>query len=357
MFNLYKKNKYKDEYEISIFGVPFLRFGKKIVNGIKESFVDFFPISFEHEVLNKILKYTGNEHDYVLIIRGSGIGEVYILNFILDELIRTKNIKKLAIVTRYSHHLNIISAYHNIPIYILDDITQFELNELVTSKRNIKYKNVRFQVYYALLKEMRDNINKNWIEGNKIRPYLEDVLNWSGVNSLVYKEPEYKSEDIDYVNKKISELDLKNFIVLIPEANYVNLLEYEFWEKLAIALYKEGFNIFVNTTNFDKFKKFKTANLSPLQARYLVSKSKGVISLRCGFFELMSSLDIPKHVIYTKQRWDNLQPDKMIKIYSLLNYPNVKPETLHEYDINDYLEDNLIETIVESLKNEERIAI
>ena len=136
-----------------------------------------------------------------------------------------------------------------------------------------------------------------------------------------------KKQDEECLLKKIDKikLNLNKFVFIAPEANSTNLLDKSFWNDIVFYLRKKGYDVFCNVMdNTNLVNNTKTTYLTFSESYILAQKAKCIISLRSGFVELLSTIDIPIFVIYNmvnnnKNRFLN----NLYENYTLKNYPNL----------------------------------
>ena len=118
-----------------------------------------------------------------------------------------------------------------------------------------------------------------------------------------------------------------------------------------MELVKEsGLDVFVNTKD-GVCSYGKSAAITISQAMYLASKSKAIISTRCGLLELLSTLNVPKFVFYTAHNFQPISAKDMMKSSSLYDYPMVFPDTVFEYDNELQDEEEILNDIREKIRS------
>ena len=142
--------------------------------------------------------------------------------------------------------------------------------------------------------------------------------------------------------KKIN-LNLDNFVLIIPEANTCKELPESFWEEL-IEKYKSlGFDIFVNALNSKFNSQYKYTFLDFEELFSLAKKAKRIIALRCGLIELFTELNVPMDILYTgfKNRifLNAMDVKYVMPGFSLYNFPYIKKELIREINAEESVED------------------
>lgn len=322
------KQKINDEYEISIFNKPILQYGKIEQKEYKENYIEIFPKSFEFKVLDKILKSTGTQHDYIFFIR-AGLGEAYLLNFMIDEIIKKENIKNPCFVCHRKQYEDLFKLYHpEIPFYHINIDTKSIFP--VLKNRKVKYKKHTFNINPSTLKEIQ-TILRNYEKGIETRSYVDVIKSFNNIEKFNYIKPVFGNEIKNSVEKKIKPLNMNNFIFIINEANFINPIKQEFWEDIISKLKAKGYDIFINNPAFSLDEVF-----------YLATYAKAIIGLRCGFSELLSTIDIPKYIICTDCKYHDIK--NLHVILSLKTYPFVNSKSIFEY--------STLKQPIESIKTE-----
>ncbi len=339
---LLEKIKYFEEKEVRLFDIPLIHHGTKNIQNGTERYLSIFPESFEQIFLYKLLEPIYKKHDYMFIVRTKGLGEAYLLNFMIDELIQKHKIKSPCIITHRNVYKDMFRLFNNdnIPCYITENLTIEHYNQSLR-KRVYKYKGTSVQVIHSTIQESAALFKK--YEIGDIEPYPNVIKKFAGVKNFQNKTPVYNDKDKDIL-QFVKNLNIDNFIFVIPEAQGVKALPKNFWKNIIAKLKEKGYDIFVNTQNgFSELGFSVPATIT--QAMYLASLSKGIISIRCGLLELFSSINIPKHILYTWHKFHKVSPENMIKSSSLNHYPMVDSKTVFEYNTDELSEDEIIEKI------------
>jgi hypothetical protein len=212
------------------------------------------------------------------------------------------------------------NLYHpQIPFYHID-IEPYKLSQSLIN-RTVKYKGHFFHVNPSTLQEIQILLN-DYEKGVEERHYCEVIKNFNNVSGFSFKSPVFSNDIEESVNKKTRNLNKESFVFIVSEANFVFGLSDNFWRNLVGKFKEKGYDVFINNSE-----------LNIAEALYLAQKAKGCVGLRCGFTELLSTLDIPKHIIYTPCKYHSIP--QIRKILSLKKYPFVNPDTIFEYDASD----------------------
>lgn len=326
----YKNN---HEREIRFLNFPIIQYGKIEENGSVEKYLDIFPKSFEHKELDKILNLLPEEYDYIFLIR-AGLGEAYLLNFMLDTIIKKYNLKKPCLICKSKTYVDLFNLFNpNIDSYY--NIIDFTRLSHVLQKRCIKYKNITFNINPSTFNEIKQ-LCANYETNVENRHYTDIIKTFNNIDNFTYKNPIFNSNIEKYIYEKINYLNKDNFIFIINKANFIHNLSYSFWEKLITTLKKYGYDVLTNSPS-----------LSIPEAMYLAAQSKAVIGMRCGFSEILSTLSIPKHIIYTNCKFHDLPNFK--DNFSLKKYPFVDKNTIFEYQLFNQNEEELLKKIIRNL--------
>lgn len=338
---LIEKHKYFNEKEISFCNIPLVHYGEKKEAGSLEKYIDVFPKSFLHQFLDSIIEYAGDEYDYYFLVRTAGIGEAYLLNFMYESLKEKYNFKNACIVSHREMYKDMYKVFlPDVPCYITKD--GIKPYNVYLRDRFIKYKNKTFQVVHSTLIES-DKLFKNYVKGYDV-PYPTVIREMATADRFVNNLPKFTDEEKRVIDL-VPNLNLDKFVFFIPEANNVKLLSAYFWHSLAKKFRDKGYDVYVNTKN-GACSYGVSAEITVSQALYLAQFAKGIVSIRAGLLELLSSFDNPKHIIYGEHVWHPLPACELMKTSTLLNYPMVNKDTIFEYDPDKKNEDEIIEEIM-----------
>lgn len=278
--------------------------------------INHFPTSREKRILQSVMDEIKNDFDYGFIVR-AGMGEAYLLNYTIDELtLRFKSRKPCIICPRASYREMFEMFHPNIPFYVTN-VDRIEMSSSL-EHNNIWYKGILFNINPFPLCKLKNLLNQ-YETGTEKRHYSEIIRMCSGVADFRYVQPLVSQITIQNALEKTSCLNKEKFVFLIPDANFVEKLPPDFWELLMKEIKKKGYDVLVNSPTLTLAESF-----------FLASLSKGIISLRCGFSELLSILNVPKHIIYTRCKHVNIKD--MVGIFSEKKYPHVNANCIHEYD-------------------------
>ena len=202
------------------------------------------------------------------------------------------------------------------------------------------------------------NLEKQLQAGEDVH-YCKEICKTMGVEyttktRLPIISEEIKNSVIEKA-KKIS-LNLNNFVFITPESQS-NKEPYDgFWRNIVEHFYKNGVDVFFNVMQLNpKYGTAKTCFLTFEEGYYLASLSKGIVGLRSGFIEPLTSIkDLPIICYYTdlKDRGmlKALPAEIVLKGFSLKKLPNVNKNNIFEYNIHEINEDKVIEKILKYME-------
>jgi hypothetical protein len=313
---MFKKIKIANEREIDFCNIPILSYGTKEEPEYTQKYLKVFPKSFEKQTFSRILKMIAKEHDLIILLRAE-MGEAYLLNFMLDEIVKKTHAKHPCIVSPRKEYRSVLGLYWpDIPFYVLNfDIKKYYS---ILTHRTIQYKQRMFNINPSTLAELRTLLQDYEDQKTHIH-YTEAIKRFNGVKDFTPKVAQVSKSIEDLVAVKTKNINKDKFIYIINDANFVEKLPPEFWSDFIEKLKQKGYDIFVN----DK-------SLSVAESYCLANQAKAVISLRCGFLEVLSTVKPHKYVIYTPCRWHKI--DNMQEIFTLKKYPQVNKKTITEYD-------------------------
>lgn len=203
---IYEKIKIFKEREIRIFGLPVIQYGSRILpDGTNEKFFRLFHKSLEHQFLDYILSFVPNEHDYIFLVRCNGLGENYLLNFMLDEMIKKKGIKNPCFVSHREVYRDLFAMWNDIPFY-KDPFIRLSYWNAVLLHPIYHYKGKTFHVYHTTVNESKNFLALNF-SANSTAHYLEHVRKQSGC-TIQYRPPKISDDIILSINEKTKHVSI-----------------------------------------------------------------------------------------------------------------------------------------------------
>lgn len=341
------------EKTINFFGIPVVKrtdelFFRKIylgnflvkINDLRESFKKRYS------------KFIDERHDDVYILN-SNSGEAYLFLAYFSKFILNNGSKNPLIVAQKMYHIDLIKMLcPQIPyVYIpsIKNLIPCEMFEAGSQRFFIMFP----PKYYA---DLERDIHKN---PNVTIHYLSrilEILKISTKNNTA-QVPIPSSEVELEMLKKVDAigLNLNKFIFVSPDAQSNPSLSNEFWSRLSEEMERLGYNLFFNTVPFESnLKNVKTCFLSFEEAYVLSQRSKGIIALRSGFVELLSTIkNLPIICLYTpfKKRGslESMPAGTVLKSFTLKLLPNIDIQNIHEFDMFKTSENELLEYILKDI--------
>lgn len=330
LLGLFKKKYYpkKFSFELRFCGIVF--FKTKIRKGVKKYYFLGFPIGFSSTrrlLYQRVLSILPKKYDNIYIHYNCS-GETYLC---LSYLRPSKN--SVFIATK-RYHIDLCHMMHPeidcfyipeiLPLRGIDDIYQEN------------YKNSNF--YNILPFKHFMNLESSLRKGEQIH-YCDAIRKTSGGGNLTACRPFIRESVKNSVLSKAKRinLNLNNFIFLCPESQSNVTPSGDFWKNLVDELYAQNYDVFINMLELrDEYGIGKTCFLTFEEAYYLASLSKGVIGLRSGFLEPLTSInDLSITCYYTnfKERGKlrSLPAQIVLNGFSLKKIPNVVVENIEEY--------------------------
>jgi hypothetical protein len=327
-----------DEHEISIFGMPVLQWGSRILfDGTREKFVRIFHKSLEHQFLDWFLSFIPKEHDLIFLIRGGGSGDIRLVSYFMGELAAQRGAKNPAIACWSQKAVEVLSYIlgDDIPIYNNFGIEGKFWSEAL-QKREYKYKGRKFLVIHM---PRSDGVAfyKNAYDLRITQPQY--YLDYWKCKKYEYRTPVVSMKDSQSAENKMKILGLeeKKFVFILPEANVFLSMEKSFWKKIVSDMQNAGFMVFENAANGAAQYGGESIICSIPEACFIAEKSAAIVGIRCGFVELISHLEVPKHIIYTHVspnilESENLSTKDLMNIATLRAFPGIETKDLFEYN-------------------------
>ena len=324
----YKENLKTFFKEIRFLGLPF--FKKKIRKG-REKFYLFGLMIFSQDskrmMYKEIIKRIGSQYANIYINFNCS-GETYLyLSYLKPK-------DSSVFIATQKYHIDLCKMMHpNIDCIYMPEILQLRGFDDIYEE-NYKWWNFYNVLPFNHFVRLENNLRK----GLSVH-YCKEICNTMGIEYSTSAKLPTVSE-----NAKNSALDkaqriglnLNNFIFLCPESQSNEDLDDEFWKNIVDNLYNKGYDVFLNVLNLNpKYGTAKTCFLTFEEAYYIASLSKGIIGLRSGFIEYLTSLqNIPITCYYTdfKDRGllKSMGAETVLKGFSLKLLPNVQVENIEE---------------------------
>lgn len=287
---------------------------------IQKSFIDPRIKRFE----NTYLAHLDKQYDDIYIL-SSQSGEVYcFLAFCFDKYIKNNKSKKPVFLATKSYHIQLIQALCPEIPHIFVDIQKCK----IPTSYYLCYTN-SFRVF-TILPGIFFNKLLNF---NKQHP--QNLINYFcfivsqlkiPLNEICPRKvciPQQSEKSMLQKCAKIN-LNLKNFILLIPKANSMQLIGDEFWLKLMAQLTQKGYEVFVNQANENLLSGwgavYKTCDLDFLEIFALAKKAKHIVGLRCGLLEFLTQTQTPMSILYNHMPIITYNAEAALKFCSIAQY-------------------------------------
>lgn len=333
LFGIFKTKYFieKFNFEFRFCGIVLLK--TKINKGYEKFYIfgiPFFIKKTRHKLYNKILDKIDEKYTDIYINFNCS-GETYLF---LSYFKPQKN--SLFIASKKYHKDLVHMMYPDIECVYMPDILPLRGIDNIYKE---KYKGRTF--YNILPFKHFINLEANLRKGINVH-YCEEICK---TICTEYSKTARKPLISDSVKKSalrkagIIGLNLSEFIFLCPESRSNKSLPKGFWNNITEILYSKNYDIFINTLELDEdYGVGKTCYLNFEEAYYLASLSKGIIGLRSGFMEPLTSINnVPIVCLYTDFKDRGIlrsMPSKIISEgFSLKRLPNASENNIYEYDM------------------------
>jgi hypothetical protein len=345
VMKLFEKIKIGEQREIRILGIPILQYGKFSKDfkddAIYEGYISLLPSrSLKQKLLSKILHQIDGDYGDIYIVRANS-GETYFLTSFIKVWQKNNNAKNPIVILTRQYHKDIFEMFASDIRFIFIPISNRESSILDSF---MIYK--KHRVYVYMTAKFFDYSDKSY-KISKLHN-TNCILNELKIKKKMLSLPKpVCNEDISWKIKGM-ELNIDKFIFIAPEASCCRLMPASFWYLLSKEFLKRGFDIFVNAVNPEnKILGTKSCALTFKEGYKLASLSKGIVALRSGFCEFLSSTNAPKHIIYTNYPYRGVDVKTMMKSFTLkaLSF-FVNEDEIYEYDGENTAQDILLKNIL-----------
>lgn len=170
------------------------------------------------------------------------------------------------------------------------------------------------------------------------KPFIQSWQEYlkADFSDLAYPKAKISEESRIIALQKASALgiNLDKFVFLMPFASSQYLLPGSFWEEIRKKLKANGVDVMYNSDMFT------------LEESYVLAEhSKAIVSLRSGFNDVLSEINVPQHAIYTCNRW----PGDLQMVYGLKTFPWSATEYITEYNTKKQSMEDIKRTILEKV--------
>lgn len=351
------------EKEIRLLNIPVVIFGcrKFTFSDIDsyEKYFNLFPVKGIRECFfDNILAQLDEVYDDIYIYRMVTIGDAYFFSLMFKNLIKKKCSKKPVIVALNQNSAEIFRIFSSDVVCKTVNFNKRLALEIFYNdieNNGFEYRGKRFFSYinkgliYNIHSDIRNCIKNN--DGNF--SFIHHLQKYYALFNSNVSYPSISAVTRQNVLAFIrsSGLNINKFIFLSPFASSNCSYDKSFWKSLCNKLKAKGYDIFLNSSvNKLGLDDCVCTLLGLEETYYLATLSKGIIALRSGLNDFLSTVDVPQHILYTKFRCDVVSSaEENIKQFSLKYLPEVNTDNLFEYDTEiqtDYeIENNILERI------------
>lgn len=277
------------------------------------------------------------EYDNIIIFN-THLGEAhFFVSHLLIPFLRKNSDKKTLLVFEYKNFEDLIDMFNlDCPYKVAGKQFEAEVIHLKLKKPDLNiYKMNSFDFdrtvkHVTELQSKYFHIDKNEMEYQKIN-VSEDVV----------------QRMLEKVKK--TKLNLDNFIFIAPESSFFRSLDNKFWKKLINKLKQKGYDIYMNS----KWFKGKNTKLTLQEAYALADISKGIISVRSGFSEVLTQASAPLFSLVKNCRplfWNEKDNKEWHNYFDLLKYPDVDKSKTFNFDLRFINDDEVIDSIIHELE-------
>lgn len=350
MFGLFYHKSAKSQLssEFRILGIPVIMTN---VNYATEKFYLFgvcvFKKSTKYKLYDIILDKIDDRYTDIYVNYNCS-GETYLCCMLFDYINKTKKDKVLFIATRKYQADIFRMICPEIKCIFIGDIFDLRSND-IKFKETYKGKTFYNILPYKHFIELENDIRKL----NNVH-YYERILVTLGLKNkeLSPRVPvisETAEKNVLYKADKIG-LNLNKFIFLCPESQSNLPVKKEIWKELIDCFNAQGYDVFSNVIRLsDDYGVAKSCFLTFEEAYCLASMSKGIIGLRSGLIENLTTINVPIICFYTdfyeRGALNSIPVDKVLNSFSLKKLPNVYINNIHEYNLEDYSKENILSVI------------
>ncbi len=328
------------EKGIKILGKTFV---KRIDNGVTRTYycanIPIKEVSF-YKKLKPLCDKIDRKHDDVYILNANS-GEIYLfLTYIVDAVLKKNGSKNPIFIATKKYHCDLIEMLcPNIP-YIYQKHAGKKISTNSFNTEGFRF----FMIFdHAYFKRV-ENIIQKYPAGQA--HYFEELLKRAEVtkDDILMRKIQISPDVENSMLTKIQHinLNLDKFVFLVPEANSCKMLDYSFWEKIIKQYENQGYDIFINLIKPINLNcNYKQCFLTYSEAFALAKHSKKIISLRCGFAELLSQTQAPMDVLYTefdgRVSADDMSKEQVFEGFKIGKLPFINPDLIKEYYADSYI--------------------
>ncbi len=329
----FKYNRSSLEYRIRLIGFTIYR---KESNDI-----------LKYESLYKRLQKKNYLYPNVLIFNGAPSGELYIVLNLLKNIFKNISNDQFLFVVDKKFKKDLCCLYYPNINCLIDK----NLNLYVSKTEEYQINNTKFYSFFSTKHYLKqdEEINKKNVH---YYDYIHRELKI--VNASLFKLPQISKKTSEKIKNYIEENNLKNFIIISPEANTCSKYSESFWKNLCEQLKCASYEIFLNIMKMENYVEGCYVNYFNYEELIELAKySNGIVGLRSGLLEILSTLNIPIACIYTsfpkRGALKAMDSSKALTGFTLKKLPGIIVDNISEFDVNNYSEQELINLIIDSL--------
>lgn len=336
----YKKNILSLEKELRICGLKIYQ------QKISDSLI--------YNALYKFLKHKKHIKKNIINLAGSPSGELYIVLNLINYLFKnTKNEDILFVVDK--------PFKYNLCKFFKPDIECLLIKNMylyLRMKGSYNFKDCTIYSFFTTEHYLKQDVLINNANEHYYN-YILKEFNLENEKNIQFQLPETSIETKERIAAYIKKNKLEKFIIICPEANTCAKFPDDFWKTLCKDFQAQGYKIFLNIMKTENYVEDCYINYFNYEEMIELAKySKGVVGLRSGLIEILSTIGIPITALYQPfPKRGLLQPmksDKALSGFTLKKLPNV-----HENNILEviYKNNEDIREIEEFILKEERLCI
>ncbi len=348
------------EREIRLLGKPICEYGCRYFTFSEktayEKYFDIFPSKGVREAFfDGILSQLNDDYDDIYISRMAAIGDTYFLSFMFENWVKKNNSKKPVLVVLNDNAKKVFNLFSpNIECKKIDFNKRLAMEIFYNDVGNkgFSYKNKRFfsyinkQIILDVHNKVKDNINTPIEDCSFVKILSKYYAEFYSKSTTCNISEQAKNELL--ADLEFSGLNLDKFIFISPEASSNCSYDTTFWIEICKRLRDKDYDIFINSSSDTMKIPDCVCGLYDIeQTYYLAQMSKGIISLRSGLNDVLSTINVPHHILYTRFKCNIVSSaSENILAFSLKYLPNVNQENISEYDTDELTSDEIIDEIL-----------
>lgn len=310
------------------------------------------PREFSFKILKPFLvKYVEHKAkitDAQIIALFNRSGETFLLLHHLKKYLQKSNINNPVFVSTFSYLESICKMFYPDIKFVKIPQVFFELHFCDENSENY----LQFLPNSHFMK-----LEQRLQKGNIVNFYSEIKNRMSEQEISCF--PTCSKDVIESVNTKKAMLGItKPYIFIAPSAQSNDSLSRQFWDKLVIALYNKGYDLFFNTIPEGLYSSsYKHCYLSISEAKYFAESASAIIGVRSGLLDIISNSNSKIFALYKpfKDRGKDLPylaANFVMNGFSLKYLPQTRTNNcVYEYNAEENPEEQLLTEIVNNIPN------